>query len=66
MIQMDRPAQCALCRTRPVDLRWRPFCSKRCQQADQARWADGTYRIEGPSISLVDDDLDEEPTDNNG
>ena len=42
---------CVLCRARPVEPRWRPFCSQRCQQQDQARWADGTYRVPGPPSS---------------
>ncbi|MGH9173289.1 MAG: DNA gyrase inhibitor YacG [Vicinamibacterales bacterium] len=33
---------------RPVEPRWRPFCSQRCQTQDQARWADGAYRVETP------------------
>lgn len=36
---------CVLCRTRPVEARWRPFCSERCRLQDLARWADGTYRV---------------------
>ena len=60
---MDRPVLCVLCRTRPVEPRWRPFCSQRCQQLDQARWADGTYRVAGPpsstSLDPTDDDEDD-------
>jgi endogenous inhibitor of DNA gyrase (YacG/DUF329 family) len=59
---MDRPALCVLCHTRPVDPKWRPFCSRRCQVLDQARWASGTYRIPGPSVELPaneDDDQDD-------
>ena len=36
---------CVLCRTRPVDERWRPFCGERCRNHDLARWADGDYRL---------------------
>ena len=36
---------CAYCRTRPVEAKWRPFCSERCQLLDLAKWADGGYRI---------------------
>ncbi|MGE0040218.1 MAG: DNA gyrase inhibitor YacG [Vicinamibacterales bacterium] len=54
---MDRPALCVLCRTEPVDPRWRPFCSRRCQAADLARWADEAYRVPGPpDPDLVTDD----------
>jgi hypothetical protein len=36
---------CVLCRRRPVDPQYRPFCSERCQLIDLARWADGDYRV---------------------
>jgi endogenous inhibitor of DNA gyrase (YacG/DUF329 family) len=54
MGRMDRPSPCALCRVRPVDPRYRPFCSRRCQQEDLARWADGVYRVPGPPVALPD------------
>jgi uncharacterized protein len=52
---MDRVSLCVQCRTQPVDPRWRPFCSRRCQVTDQARWAEGAYRIPGPEPSAPDD-----------
>lgn len=36
---------CAYCRERPVDERWRPFCSERCKLLDLANWIDGAYRV---------------------
>jgi hypothetical protein len=30
---------------KPTDQRTQPFCSKRCQQLDLARWLDGSYRV---------------------
>jgi hypothetical protein len=36
---------CVYCRRRPVEARYRPFCSERCRLLDLAAWADGTYRI---------------------
>jgi uncharacterized protein len=45
---MDQPALCVLCHKRPVDPRWRPFCSRRCQVIDQGRWASDSYRVTGP------------------
>jgi endogenous inhibitor of DNA gyrase (YacG/DUF329 family) len=36
---------CVFCRREPVDVAWRPFCSKRCKLQDLARWADGTYSV---------------------
>jgi uncharacterized protein len=38
---------CVFCRKRPADPAWRPFCSERCKTRDLARWADGTYRVDG-------------------
>ncbi len=40
---------CVYCRLKPVDPRWRPFCSERCQLLDLGRWIDGDYRVEGPA-----------------
>ena len=41
---------CVFCRRHPIDETWRPFCSKRCQTADLARWADGSYRVPGAAV----------------
>lgn len=60
MGRMDRPALCAQCRARPVDPAWRPFCSRRCQVIDQAKWAEGTYRVPGPPVSPDEIDPDDE------
>lgn len=50
---------CVFCRKRPVDARWRPFCSERCKLQDLAHWADGTYRVAAepvnPAIGVSDD-----------
>jgi len=53
----DTP-MCVLCRTRPVDPKWRPFCSERCQLLDLGQWADGRYRVAGdkPADSDEEDD----------
>ncbi|MEW6321382.1 MAG: DNA gyrase inhibitor YacG [Acidobacteriota bacterium] len=53
---MGRPLLCVQCRRRPVDPRWRPFCSRRCQVLDQARWAEGVYRVPGHETTAPDDD----------
>ena len=47
MDRMGEARLCALCRTHPLDERWRPFCSERCRNEDLARWADGRYRVAG-------------------
>jgi endogenous inhibitor of DNA gyrase (YacG/DUF329 family) len=39
---------CVYCRQQPVDPRWQPFCSERCQLLDLAHWFDGDYRVAGP------------------
>ena len=49
---------CVVCRARPVDQRWRPFCSERCKLQDLARWADGGYRVAAEPV----DDADESET----
>jgi endogenous inhibitor of DNA gyrase (YacG/DUF329 family) len=53
---MGRPAMCVLCGQRPVDDRWRPFCSERCRNEDLARWADGRYRVPGEPVPPTTDD----------
>ena len=42
---MGDALMCVLCRARPVDSRWRPFCSERCRNEDLARWAEGQYHV---------------------
>jgi len=49
-------AICVFCRRQPVDPRWRPFCSQRCQIQDLARWADGRYAVPGDKVPEQDDD----------
>ncbi len=62
--RMDRRVLCVLCQTRAVEPRWRPFCSQRCQTLDQARWAEGAYRVETPSATPLNrPDADDEEDD---
>jgi len=42
---------CVLCRKRPAEARWRPFCSERCRLQDLANWADGTYRVAAEPVN---------------
>ena len=37
---------CAIC-GKPVDERFKPFCSKRCADVDLNRWLSGRYVIPG-------------------
>jgi len=45
------PTLCVYCRRNPVETAWRPFCSKRCQQLDLAKWVDGDYRVAGEPMA---------------
>jgi uncharacterized protein len=36
--------KCPIC-SRPTELKYRPFCSRRCADADLSRWLRGTYAI---------------------
>jgi uncharacterized protein len=60
---MDEPPLCVLCRVRPRDERWRPFCSERCRNEDLAQWADGGYRVAGDPVPTPDDDADPDTND---
>ncbi len=51
MADPESPALCVFCRRRPVEPKWRPFCSERCKIQDLARWADGSYRIAGEPLA---------------
>ncbi|MGH9256897.1 MAG: DNA gyrase inhibitor YacG [Vicinamibacterales bacterium] len=50
MNRMGEARVCVLCERRPVDERWRPFCSERCRTEDLARWAEGRYRVAGDDV----------------
>ena len=58
MDRMGDALLCVLCRTRPVDERYRPFCSERCRNEDLARWADGRYGVAGDPVPFPTDDAD--------
>ena len=54
--------RCPTCEA-PTQHRFRPFCSKRCQDVDLGRWLRGSYRIpteeapgEGDPGAAEDDD----------
>jgi endogenous inhibitor of DNA gyrase (YacG/DUF329 family) len=48
-------AACPICK-KPMDVVFRPFCSKRCADVDLNRWFNGAY-----AIPVVDTDEDEAP-----
>jgi hypothetical protein len=51
IVRMGKTLLCVLCRKRPVDNRWRPFCSERCRNDDLARWATGEYHVASDPLS---------------
>ncbi len=55
MFRMGEARLCVLCRKRPLDPRWRPFCSERCRNEDLARWADGRYHVPADAVLESDD-----------
>jgi endogenous inhibitor of DNA gyrase (YacG/DUF329 family) len=61
MDRMGEARLCVLCRTRPVDDRWRPFCSERCRNEDLARWAEGRYSVASDSEPSLTDDASNDP-----
>jgi endogenous inhibitor of DNA gyrase (YacG/DUF329 family) len=36
---------CPICRRRPAEPRFRPFCSARCADVDLGRWFSESYRV---------------------
>jgi endogenous inhibitor of DNA gyrase (YacG/DUF329 family) len=47
MNEIDRKtsgARCPLC-SKPMDVSYKPFCSKRCADIDLNRWLSGVYAI---------------------
>ncbi len=46
--------RCPVCR-RPMVARLAPFCSRRCADADLARWLNGAYVVGGDEPSDEDD-----------
>jgi endogenous inhibitor of DNA gyrase (YacG/DUF329 family) len=42
--------KCPICK-KPVEKKWRPFCSKRCADADLGHWLSDDYAIPGQLVS---------------
>ncbi len=49
---------CPIC-GKPVEARFRPFCSPRCKDVDLGRWLKGAYAI--PAALPLEDDEEEAP-----
>ncbi|MBA3070228.1 MAG: DNA gyrase inhibitor YacG [Hyphomonas sp.] len=50
-----RHPKCARCRKQPVLAEYRPFCSKRCADADLGSWLNGSYAIAGSPAEDAED-----------
>ena len=46
---------CPICSKAP-DIKYAPFCSKRCADVDLSRWLKGTYAIPGSQSGEEDED----------
>ncbi|MBP6014542.1 MAG: DNA gyrase inhibitor YacG [Alphaproteobacteria bacterium] len=42
---MSQVSHCPICKREIEQLRFRPFCSKRCADVDLSRWLTGAYAI---------------------
>lgn len=51
----QRTPLCARCRKQAVAAEYRPFCSKRCADADLGEWLKGGYVIPGTAAEQADD-----------
>lgn len=53
--------KCPIC-GKESDMRYKPFCSKRCADVDLNRWFSGSYIVhtdEKPDESFINPDLEE-------
>ncbi|MBY9067536.1 DNA gyrase inhibitor YacG [Hyphomonas sp. WL0036] len=46
---------CARCRKQTVAAEYRPFCTKRCADADLGQWLNGSYVIAGRPAEDAED-----------
>jgi endogenous inhibitor of DNA gyrase (YacG/DUF329 family) len=53
---------CARCRKQTVAAEYRPFCSKRCADADLGHWLTGSYVIAGRPSEDAEDAASAAPT----
>ena len=53
-----KSASCPIC-GKPVDPKYKPFCSKRCANVDLHRWLKNSYSIAG---APADENLAADPT----
>ena len=51
-------ANCSMC-GKPVEEKYKPFCSRRCADLDLHRWMGGTYRIPTEEPGFINDNDEE-------
>ena len=56
--------KCPICKKEFTDLKYRPFCSKRCADIDLGNWFNEKYRFEATEIDEEDLQQLEESADN--
>ena len=49
--------KCPICKM-PVDPKYRPFCSERCQQLDLNKWLSGGYSVPAQEEEFSEYDMD--------
>ena len=49
--------KCPICKKEFTDMKYRPFCSKRCADIDLGNWLNGSYAI--PAEELDEEDIKE-------
>lgn len=52
-------SKCAIC-SRPVDQKYKPFCSKRCADRDLGKWLNESYAIPAAEPPEYLEDLEDE------
>lgn len=57
--EKDKAAPCPIC-GKPVNPKYKPFCSKRCADVDLHRWLKNSYSIAG---APAEEDPDSESSD---
>ena len=58
IVRKTSTANCPIC-SKPADVAFKPFCSKRCADIDLNRWLSGVYAV--PVKEIDDEDGDKLP-----
>lgn len=53
----DYAMKCPICKKDLEDMKYKPFCSKRCADIDLGNWLNGSYAI--PAEELDEEDVQE-------